>query len=132
VRDDESYANLYEENDGEGEPRTLKAQLARRGMVPFELVTSLGVILVDGTEADLEIAPTPVYPRLPEREALFLREHDRDERVIDTSTFEDHRRSRHADLRARDGDCRITDEDPPRRGWRATARDRYAAQARGR
>jgi len=85
----ETYANLYEENDGEGEPRTLKAQLAQRAMVPFELVTSLGVILVDGTEADLEIAPTPVFPRLPEREALFLREHDRDERVIDTSTFEE-------------------------------------------
>ena len=94
----ESYANLYEwpkEDDSEGAPdndetkRVLSAQLSRRRMVPFELVTGIGTVLVDGTEADLELAPTPVFPRRPEREALFLREHERDERLIENATFEE-------------------------------------------
>ena len=85
----ESYANLYEPTEGAAEPRTLVAQLAKRGMQPFELETSIGVILVDATEADLELVPTPVFPRRPEREALFLREHDRDERTIESTTFEE-------------------------------------------
>jgi hypothetical protein len=84
----EAYASLYEEAAPDG-PRALVAQLARRAMVPFELETSLGVILIDGTEADLELAPAAVYPRIPEREARFLREHDRDERLIETATFEE-------------------------------------------
>lgn len=91
----ESYANLYEwpkDDDSEGRDestRVLSAQLAKRAMVPFELVTGMGTILVDGTEADLELSPTPVFPRRPEREALFLREHDRDERLIENATFEE-------------------------------------------
>lgn len=84
----ETYASLYEEQL-EGAPRVLSGQLCERGMVPFELETSLGVILIDGTEADLELAPTPVFPRRPEREAKFLREHDKDERLIETTTFEE-------------------------------------------
>ena len=85
----ESYANLYEPTESDAEPRTLVAQLAKRGMQPFELETSIGVILVDATEADLELVPTPVFPRRPEREALFLREHDRDERTIESTVFEE-------------------------------------------
>lgn len=90
----ETFASLYEEppataDDAPPPPRALVAQLADRAMVPFELLTSLGVILVDATEADLELSPTPVYPRRPEREAKFLRERDRDERLIETTTFEE-------------------------------------------
>jgi hypothetical protein len=86
----ETYANLYEETkEGDEDKRVLAAQLARSKMVPFELVTSIGVVLVDATEADVELAPTPVFPRRPEREALFLREHERDERLIETATFEE-------------------------------------------
>lgn len=83
----ESYANLYE--TAEGDKRTLVAQLAKRAMIPFGLETELGVIVVDGTEADLELVPTPVFPRRPEREAAFLREHDRAESLVDTTTFEE-------------------------------------------
>jgi hypothetical protein len=82
----ESYANLYEVT---GTTRTLQAQLARRGMVPFELVTSIGAIAVDGNEADTELVPTPVFPRRPERELAFLREHDRPEALAETATFEE-------------------------------------------
>jgi hypothetical protein len=86
----EAYASLYAEATPDGpRARVLVAQLARREMVPFELETPLGVILIDGTEADLELAPAAVYPRIPEREARFLREHDRDERLIETATFEE-------------------------------------------
>ena len=52
-------------------------------------VTPTMCIYVDGKEADLEISPTPVFPRRPEREALFLREHERDERLVDNATFEE-------------------------------------------
>lgn len=86
----ETYANLYEwAKEGEEDKRVLAAQLARTAMVPFELVTAIGVVLVDATEADLELAPTPVFPRRPEREALFLREHERDERLIENASFEE-------------------------------------------
>lgn len=83
----ESYANLYETVDGE--KRALVAQLAKRAMVPFGLETSMGVIVVDGTEADLELQPTPVFPRRIERELAFLREHDRSEQLVETTTFEE-------------------------------------------
>jgi hypothetical protein len=89
----EAYANLYEWNDGDGEgdkdKKTLMAQLARSAMVPFELETSIGIIAIDGTDADVELVPVPVFPRRPEREALFLREHDRDERLIENAKFEE-------------------------------------------
>ena len=84
----ETYASLYEEQAANA-PKALVGQLSKRGMIPFELDTSLGRILIDATEADLELAPTPVYPRMPEREALFLREHDKDERLIEQATFEE-------------------------------------------
>jgi hypothetical protein len=82
----EAYANLYETT---GETRTLIAQLAKRAMVTFELDTPLGIVIVDGSEADLELVPTPVFPRRPEREAAFLREHDRAEALVETATFEE-------------------------------------------
>jgi hypothetical protein len=85
----EAYADLYDTDEGDDAKRTLVAQLAKRAMVPFELETSMGVIVIDGTEADVELVPVPVFPRRPEREALFLREHDRDERLIDTTTFQE-------------------------------------------
>ncbi len=86
----EAYANLYEwQKEGEEDKKVLSGQLAKRQMVPFELETSIGTVLIDGTEADLELQPTPVFPRRPEREALFLREHERDERLIENATFEE-------------------------------------------
>jgi hypothetical protein len=92
----ETYANLYEwpkDDDIEKVPdqskRVLAAQLAKKQMIPFELVTTVGVVFVDGVEADIELQPTPVFPRYPEREAKFLREHDRDERLIENATFEE-------------------------------------------
>ncbi|MEO8703726.1 MAG: hypothetical protein ABI867_26990 [Kofleriaceae bacterium] len=93
----EAYANLYEWNEGDGDgegekadgKKVLMAQLARSAMVPFELETTIGVISIDGTDADVELVPVPVFPRRPEREALFLREHDRDERLIENAKFEE-------------------------------------------
>jgi len=89
----ESYANLYEtvpvDPSRSDDKRTLVAQLAKRAMVPFELETTIGVVVIDGTEADLELVPTPVFPRRPEREMAFLREHDRDPALADTTGFEE-------------------------------------------
>jgi hypothetical protein len=86
----EAYANLYEwQKEGEENHKVLAGQLAKRQMVPFELETSVGTVTIDGTEADLELQPTPVFPRIPEREARFLREHERDERLIENATFEE-------------------------------------------
>jgi hypothetical protein len=86
----EAYANLYEwQKEGEEDKKVLSGQLAKRAMVPFELETSVGTVSIEGTEADLELQPTPVFPRIPEREALFLREHDKDERLIENATFEE-------------------------------------------
>jgi len=81
----EAYANLYETT---GDTRTLIAQLAKRAMVTFELETPVGIVIVDGREADLELVPTPVFPRRPEREAAFLRAHDRAESLVETTTFD--------------------------------------------
>ena len=76
----ETFASLYEwpkDEDSEGpREKALAGQLSKREMVPFELVTAAGVIRVDATDADLELAPTPVFPRFAEREAKFLREHE--------------------------------------------------------
>ncbi len=89
----ETFASLYEwprDEDSEGpKEKSLAGQLSKREMVPFELVTSVGVVLIDAVDADLELAPTPVFPRFPEREARFLREHEKDERLIENATFEE-------------------------------------------
>lgn len=89
----ETFASLYEwpkDEDSEGpREKALAGQISKREMRAFELVTSIGVVSVDATDADLELAPTPVFPRFPEREAKFLREHDKDERLIENATFEE-------------------------------------------
>ncbi|HEU0033545.1 MAG TPA: hypothetical protein VFQ53_23095 [Kofleriaceae bacterium] len=86
----EAYANLYDTKPGDAEaPRVLVAQLARRAMVPFVLESAAGTIVVDGVEADLELLPTPVLPRRPEREAAFLRDHDRAPELAETAQFEE-------------------------------------------
>lgn len=89
----ETFASLYEwpkDEDSEGpKEKSLAGQISKREMRAFELVTSIGVVSVDATDADLELAPTPVFPRFPEREAKFLREHDKDERLIENATFEE-------------------------------------------
>lgn len=91
----ETFVSLYEwpkEEDSEAAkdaPKVLSGQIAKRDIIPFELVTAAGVVLVEATEVDLELSPTPVYPRFPEREARFLREHDKDERLIENATFEE-------------------------------------------
>ena len=77
----EVHANLFERS------RALIAQIVEQQMVPFELVTPFGAVRIDGTEADSTIPPTPVLPRRHEREAAFLREHDRDPALIHTSDF---------------------------------------------
>lgn len=89
----ETFASLYEwpkDEDSEGpKEKSLAGQISKREVVPFELVTSIGVVKIDTTDADLELAPTPVFPRFPEREAKFLREHDKDERLVENATFEE-------------------------------------------
>lgn len=89
----ETFASLYEwpkDEDSEGpREKSLAGQLSKRELRAFELVTSIGVVAIDATDADLELAPTPVFPRFPEREAKFLREHDKDERLIENATFEE-------------------------------------------
>jgi len=89
----ETFASLYEwpkDEDSEGpREKALAGQLSKRALIVFELVTSMGVVTIDATDADLELAPTPVFPRFPEREARFLREHDKDERLIENATFEE-------------------------------------------
>jgi hypothetical protein len=91
----ETFVSLYEwpkEDDSEAAkdaPKVLSGQIAKREIIPFELVTAAGVVLVEATEVDLELSPTPVYPRFPEREARFLREHEKDERLIENATFEE-------------------------------------------
>lgn len=77
----EVHANLFERS------RALIAQIAEQEMVPFELLTALGVVQVDGTEADSAIPPSPVIPRHQDREAKFLRERGRDVALIHTSDF---------------------------------------------
>ncbi len=91
----ETFVSIYEwpkEADSEAAkdaPKVLAGQIAKREIIPFELVTAAGVVLVESTNVDLELSPTPVYPRFPEREARFLREHDKDERLIENATFEE-------------------------------------------
>lgn len=73
---------MLPEADVDG-PVTLRTQR----MVPFELDTEAGVVLVDGTEADLEIKPTAVVPRDSERERAFVVAHGRGAEVAPVATF---------------------------------------------
>jgi hypothetical protein len=83
----EAYANIYETNAGAH--RALAAQIFDRKMVPFELETSLGTIIVDDIEAELDLLPRPVFPRRIEREVAFLREHGREPALAHTTGFEE-------------------------------------------
>jgi hypothetical protein len=56
-------------------------------MVSFELETVGGVVLVDGTEADLELKPKRVSPRSVERERAFIVGHGRAAEVTPVATF---------------------------------------------
>jgi hypothetical protein len=73
---------ILPEADVDG-PVTLRTQR----MVPFEIDTDAGVVLVDGTEADLEIKPTPVVPRDSDRERAFVVAHRRGAEVARVATF---------------------------------------------
>jgi len=79
----EVHANLFERS------RALIGQIVEQGMVSFELITQVGVVRVEGSEAESSIPPTPVIPRRHEREAAFLREHDRDPALMHTSDFQE-------------------------------------------
>jgi hypothetical protein len=83
----ESYANLWQVNDAG--VKALETQLADKKMVPFELETQLGSVIVDGAIAELELLPRPVFPRRPEREAAFLRSHGHEAKLIHKSDFEE-------------------------------------------
>jgi len=49
-----------------------------RKMVPFELETRHGLVLVDGTDAELALTSTPIIPRKLDREVAFLARHERE------------------------------------------------------
>jgi hypothetical protein len=61
--------------------------LTTRRMIPFELDTPSGVVLVDGTEADLDFKPTRVPQRSADRERAFIVAHGRGEQIAATATF---------------------------------------------
>jgi len=56
----ETFASLYEwpkDEDSEGpKEKSLAGQISKREVVPFELVTSIGVVKIDTSDADLELA----------------------------------------------------------------------------
>lgn len=56
-------------------------------MVPFELDTMHGVILVDGTAADILMKPTAIAKRVPELERSFVVAHGRGEEIAKVATF---------------------------------------------
>jgi hypothetical protein len=64
-------------------PVIMKTQL----MVPFELDTADGPILVDGTIADVVMKPTSVSPRSLERESAFVVAHGRSAEIAKVATF---------------------------------------------
>jgi len=61
--------------------------LTTRLMMPFELETSAGTVLVDGTGADLEMKPTRISPRSIDRERAFVVAHGRGVEVARVATF---------------------------------------------
>jgi len=56
-------------------------------MVPFEIDTMHGVILVDGIEADVVMKPTATAKRSLELERTFVMSHGRGEEVAKVATF---------------------------------------------
>lgn len=62
--------------------------ISTQEMVPFELVTSNGVVLVEATTADIVHAPRTLIPRNVDQEAKFLVAHGFDARMVRTSSFQ--------------------------------------------
>jgi hypothetical protein len=62
-------------NVGLGTHRELAATIEERKLAPFELVTTDGVVQVDGESADVVLPVVPLIPRRLEREIAFLEEH---------------------------------------------------------
>jgi len=58
-------------------------------MVPFELVTSGGCVLVDGTTADVLIPTRPVVPRRLDREQAYFTAHELPLRALRASACEE-------------------------------------------
>lgn len=67
----------------ENGPVTLQSQR----MVPFEIDTNAGVVLVDGTSAEVAIKPKAVVPRDVERERAFMVAHGRGPEAAPVATF---------------------------------------------
>ena len=61
--------------------------LATRLMVPFELDTPAGIVLVDGTHADVDIKPQSIPRRSLERERAFMVAHKRGPEIAPVATF---------------------------------------------
>jgi hypothetical protein len=79
-----AHAELPEiDRTAEGEYVVLTTRL----MVPFELDTPAGVVLVDATHADVDIKPQRVPSRDAERERAFVVAHRRGAEVARVATF---------------------------------------------
>ncbi len=79
-----AHAELPEvDRTAEGEYIVLTTRL----MVPFELDTTSGVILVDGTRADVDLKPQRIPGRDAERERAFVVGHGRGAEVARVATF---------------------------------------------
>jgi hypothetical protein len=61
--------------------------LTTRLMMPFELETADGIVLVEGTAADLELKPARIVPRSIDRERAFVVAHGRGIEVARVATF---------------------------------------------
>lgn len=62
--------------------------IAAKQLVPFELVTEDGVVLVEATTADIVHPPRSLIPRNIDQEAKFLVAHGFDARLVRTSSFQ--------------------------------------------
>lgn len=67
--------------------RRRNPQNTSKKMVPFELVTSEGTVLIDATDAEIALAPRSLIPRKLDREAKFLTELGRDASRIKLWSF---------------------------------------------
>ncbi len=69
----EAVGRLYSAS-GNGNQRTLDGTVFEQKLVPFELETADGVVLVDGEHAEVALPRTPCIPRRIDRERTFLLE----------------------------------------------------------
>jgi hypothetical protein len=84
----EASARLYDSQVGNAPP-LYRETVVERAMVPFELVTSEGPVLVDGTSAEVALPAVPLIPRRLEREVAFLEAHARSAQYALTTTFDE-------------------------------------------